>query len=48
MMSLETMTDDELKRLWDLYDGENAPDGWSGEAIHAELNVRGLGSYCAI
>jgi hypothetical protein len=37
-----------LKELWDLYDGTNAPHGYSGEDIHAELNRRGEGEYCAV
>jgi hypothetical protein len=45
---LKTMEASELKQLWDAYDGTNAPGGFSGEAIHLELNARGLGEYCAI
>lgn len=42
------MSDDEVKGLWDRYDGCNAPDDISGEAIHFELNMRGQGIYCAV
>ena len=42
------MSDDEVKALWDRYDGCNAPDDISGEAIHFELNMRGQGLYCAV
>jgi hypothetical protein len=42
------MSDDDVKRLWDAYDGCNSPDGISGEAIHFELNMRGQGRYCAV
>lgn len=37
-----------VKRLWDQYDGSNAPIGYDGETIHAELNRRGEGRYCAV
>ncbi len=39
---------DELKALWDEYDGGNSPGGFSGEAIHMVLNARGYGDYCTI
>lgn len=39
---------EELKALWDRYDGCNAPDDFSGELIHLVLNKRGEGSYCAV
>jgi len=42
------MTDADVKRLWDRYDGCNAPLGICGEAIHHELNMRGCGEYCAV
>jgi hypothetical protein len=37
-----------MRRLWDAYDGANHPMGYSGEDIHAELNRRGDGTYCAV
>lgn len=37
-----------VKRLWDQYNGSNAPLGYDGETIHAELNRRGEGLYCAV
>ncbi|MBC9031411.1 hypothetical protein IAG41_03305 [Sphingomonas sp. JC676] len=39
---------DELKALWDEYDGSNCPGGFSGEAIHLVLNLRGHGAYCPV
>jgi hypothetical protein len=42
------MTDADVKKLWDAYDGCNAPLGISGEAVHFELNMRGCGEYCAV
>lgn len=39
---------DFLRVLWDLYDGCNSPLGFSGETIHAVLNERGDGAYCAV
>jgi hypothetical protein len=45
---LEAMTTDEVKELWDRYDGTNDPDGFDGEDIHRELNRRGEGLYCAV
>lgn len=46
--ALRKKTDDELKSLWDQYDGTNAPAGFQGEEIHRELNRRYLGAYCAV
>lgn len=43
-----TLSIDELKALWDRYDGVNEPDGFWGEEIHRELNRRGEGRYCAV
>lgn len=37
-----------MRKLWDAYDGGNAPEGFQGEDIHAELNRRGDGRYCAV
>lgn len=48
MRELRAKTDDELRRLWDAYDGTNEPDGFAGEDIHLVLNERGLGAYCAV
>ena len=45
---LFNMPDDQLKALWDRYDGSNAPDGYCGENIHMALNMKGLGAYCAV
>lgn len=46
--AMEAMSDAAVKRLWDAYDGTNSPSGFSGEAIHWELNARGHGVYCAV
>jgi hypothetical protein len=45
---LLTLDEFQLRALWDLYDGTNEPDGYDGRDIHAELNRRGMGSYCAV
>lgn len=45
---MENVPTEQLKRMWDAYDGMNAPLGFSGEDIHLELNMRGEGSYCAV
>jgi hypothetical protein len=38
-----------LKELWDSYDGEATADPRiSGEVVHALLNERGEGRYCAV
>lgn len=43
------MATDDLKRLWDSYDGaETADPEVSGEAVHLVLNQRGEGIYCAV
>ena len=43
------MPTDDLKRLWDSYDGaETADPEVSGEAVHLVLNQRGEGIYCAV
>lgn len=42
------LTVQELKNLWDRYDGCNAPGGFDGEAIHMALNLHGEGGYCAV
>lgn len=46
--TLTNMSGDALKALWDRYDGTNAPDGHAGEDIHAALNMKGFGVYCAV
>lgn len=46
--ALAEMAVDELKALWDAYDGSNSPGGFEGEDIHLALNLRGEGSYCAV
>jgi len=45
---LVAMPEDDLKALWDRYDGCNAPDGHDGEDIHMALNIKGAGDYCAV
>ncbi len=40
--ALVALSDEELKSLCDRYDGTNAPDGWTGEELHHEFNLRGL------
>lgn len=43
------LSTEELKRLWDSYDGaDTADDAISGEAVHIVLNERGEGRYCAV
>jgi hypothetical protein len=43
------LTTDELKKLWDSYDGIETSDPFiSGEAVHMVLNERREGSYCAV
>lgn len=37
-----------LRALWDCYDGTNCPLGYAGECVHAVLNERGDGAYCAV
>lgn len=44
---LSKMPLEKVKALWDQYDGTNAPNGFEGEAVHLELNLRGEGCYCA-
>jgi len=46
--ALRELPTDFLRVLWDLYDGCNAPLGFGGETIHAVLNERGDGAYCAV
>ena len=48
LRQLEAFSDDDLKALWDQYDGCNSPGGFSDVAIHTALNLRGLGAYCAV
>lgn len=48
MAKLDLMPIEQLKRLWDQYDGDNSPDGYEGEEIHLALNLRGHGSYCPV
>lgn len=48
LFGLRCMPTEELKRLWDLYDGTNEPEGVYGEDIHFELNRRGEGQHCAV
>lgn len=45
---MKDVSTEQLKRLWDAYDGTNAPLGFAGEDIHLELNMRGDGRYCAV
>jgi hypothetical protein len=39
---------EQLKEMWDRWDGITPVDGVWGETIHAELNKRGEGRYCAV
>jgi len=39
---------EEVKALWDHYDGCNRPGDFDGEVIHLVLNRRGEGHYCAV
>lgn len=48
MAELRTWPTDLVRVLWDLYDGSNSPLGFAGETIHAALNERGDGAYCAV
>lgn len=41
-------TKDDVRNLWDQYDGCNEPGGFCGEDIHAYLNLIGDGHYCAV
>lgn len=45
---LPTLTVEELKLLWDNWSGVGSICGYSGEAIHAELNRRGAGNLCPV
>lgn len=45
---LAKLSVEQLKALWDQYDGINSPGGFWGEEIHRELNQRGAGDYCAV
>lgn len=44
---LSRMKFEDIRALWDEYDGCNAPQGISGEMIHYHLNIMGDGAYCA-
>lgn len=48
LRQMASINDEALKALWDQYDGCNDPGGFSGEAIHMALNLRGLGGHCAV
>lgn len=44
-----TLATDQIKALWDSYDGAVTADPEiSGEAVHMVLNERGEGAYCAV
>lgn len=45
---IKLLSIDELKSLWDEYDGANEPDDYWGEDIHYRLNELGHGEYCAV
>jgi hypothetical protein len=47
---LAKLSDDEVKHLWDACPDDGSPDenGFDCDIIHAELNRRGLGLYCAV
>ena len=42
-LSLLTMSDAQVRKLWDEYNGTNSPAGYDGEDIRLELNRRGEG-----
>lgn len=48
LMALDSLPLDRVREIWDEYDGENSPRGFSGEAVHMELNRRNDGGYCAV
>jgi len=48
LLALSRLSVEEVKRLWDEYDGCNCPGGVSGEMIHHHLNAHGEGAYCAV
>lgn len=39
---------EDVKIIWDAYDGTNSPFGFFDIAIHMTLNFRGHGDYCAV
>lgn len=43
-----SLSTDQLKALWDSWDGHSLQQGISGETIHRVLNERGQGLYCAV
>lgn len=45
--AMATMSDDELKALWDDPEALDGHDVLDCDDIHAELNRRGHGIYCA-
>lgn len=46
---LSKMPLDQLKALWDSFDGiETSDPNVSGEDVHMELNRRGEGHYCPV
>lgn len=46
--NIKSLSIEELKHLWDRYDGTNEPEGYLGEDIYYRLNERGEGYYCAV
>lgn len=48
MAVLRDLPTEFVRLLWDCYDGCNSPLGFAGETIHATLNERGDGAYCAV
>ena len=45
----KNLTTNELKALWDSYDGAETSDAEiTGEEVHYLLNLRGEGAYCAV
>lgn len=45
---LPTLSSEELEWMWSRWDGVSLVFGYSGEAIHTELNKRGLGHLCPV
>ena len=45
---VRSATDDELKAVWDAWDGTGWDTEIAPEDAYWELNRRGLGNYCAV
>lgn len=48
LRGLRQLPDEELKRLWDTIGEDSFSEGFDCADIHQELNLRGLGAYCAV